>query len=103
MNVTFRVRVPLLSAAYPPGPLARHSDDHERGRRAHDTPVSLEISLLTSAFDALMAARVAELCYPGLTWARRLGSRRPTPFALLEHMGADCADAVQILPPGRHG
>ncbi|GAB2469961.1 type II toxin-antitoxin system HipA family toxin [Xylanimonas ulmi] len=33
-------------------------------------------------------------------WAARFGERRPTAFALLRHMGADCAGAVQILPEG---
>jgi serine/threonine-protein kinase HipA len=33
-------------------------------------------------------------------WAAQFGERRPTAFNLLRHMGADCAGAVQILPPG---
>ena len=31
-------------------------------------------------------------------WANFSGNRRVSPFALLAHMGADCAGAVQILP-----
>ena len=33
-------------------------------------------------------------------WAAQVGERRVTPFNLLRHFGADCAGAVQILPPG---
>ncbi|MCA5894728.1 type II toxin-antitoxin system HipA family toxin [Isoptericola sp. NEAU-Y5] len=33
-------------------------------------------------------------------WAAQFDERRPTAFALLRHMGADCAGAVQILPEG---
>lgn len=32
-------------------------------------------------------------------WAAEFDERRPTPFALLTHMGADCAGAVQFLRP----
>jgi serine/threonine-protein kinase HipA len=34
-------------------------------------------------------------------WAARFGERRITPFALLKHVGADCAGAVQIMRPGQ--
>ncbi|MCI1748866.1 MAG: type II toxin-antitoxin system HipA family toxin [Acidipropionibacterium sp.] len=33
-------------------------------------------------------------------WATSFGERRATPFNLLKHMGADCAGAVQVMPPG---
>lgn len=40
-------------------------------------------------------------------WAVEFDERRPTPFALLSHMGADCAGAVQFLradeTPGEDG
>ncbi len=32
-------------------------------------------------------------------WAATFGERRVTAFDLLRHMGADCAGAVQIIPP----
>jgi serine/threonine-protein kinase HipA len=34
-------------------------------------------------------------------WARRFGVSAGNPFALLQHMGQDCAGAVQFVPPER--
>lgn len=33
-------------------------------------------------------------------WASEFGERSPSAFNLLRHMGADCAGAVQVVPPG---
>ncbi|MDR0627475.1 MAG: HipA N-terminal domain-containing protein [Bifidobacteriaceae bacterium] len=33
-------------------------------------------------------------------WAARFGERRPSAFALLRHMGADCPGAVQVVAEG---
>ncbi|GIG40632.1 type II toxin-antitoxin system HipA family toxin [Cellulomonas phragmiteti] len=36
-------------------------------------------------------------------WAQRFGVSAQNPFALLEHMGLDCAGAVQLVPGGAPG
>ncbi|MDN5813744.1 MAG: HipA domain-containing protein [Arthrobacter sp.] len=89
----------------PSGNLTFHYDSGYQ-KLPHATPLSLSMPL---AF-ADHPKRTTLPFFEGLltdnqtarrAMASRFGANAKTPFALLQHMGADVAGALQILPPGQ--
>ncbi|WP_197517468.1 HipA domain-containing protein [Microbacterium karelineae] len=87
------------------GNLTFDYDDAYRSRSG-STPLSLSMPLATTRHRKRAALPWLEGLLPDSEEAlRALGSRFHTssrnPFSLLEHVGADAAGAVQLLPPGQ--
>ncbi len=87
------------------GSLEFRYDDAYRSR-ADATPLSLSIPLASAAHKARIVRPWLQGLLPDSEEAlralgRRFGVSPANPFALLEHVGADAAGAVQILPPGQ--
>lgn len=83
--------------------LTFHYDDAYR-TRTNATPLSLSLPLARPrhAHDAIFPwidNLLPDNDDVRARWAVEFDERRPTPFALLTHMGADCAGAVQFLHP----
>lgn len=79
--------------------------DPEYRAAADATPVSLSMPVATAVHKKRAALPWLEGLLPDSDEALRALSRRfqtsaRNPFALLEHIGADAAGAVQLLPPG---
>lgn len=88
----------------PAGKLEFNYDDAWR-----EGNVRIPLSLSTPPISRTHTGRVVETFLWGLLpdneqtlarWARRFQVSARNPFALLKHVGRDCAGAVQFLPPG---
>lgn len=94
------------------GTLSRGRDgrvgfDYSSGylQRRRVTPLSVSLPTTRRSHDADVVEPWIDNLLPDnddvrQRWAAAFGERRPTAFNLLRHMGADCAGAVQLLPPG---
>lgn len=85
------------------GTLSFHYDDAYRtGPRPTPLSVSLPLTRRTHPHDTIfpwLDNLLPDNDAVRARWAAEFDERRPTPFALLSHMGADCAGAVQFLAP----